>query len=141
IKHDRHWFLAPGRFQDVQSPLCIYRKILSRIRDRRGHRHLCCEMEYCIYILYRRQNSIEITYVTLNELQLFAVCRSKPIEIMLNTRAAKIIKKNNFVAIGQQPMGEICPNETYSTRYQGSHESSSLTPNGYSSWHSEQATT
>jgi hypothetical protein len=91
--------------------------------------------------LYRRQNSIEITYVTLNELQLFAVCRFKPIEILLNTRAAKIIKKNNFIAIGQQPMGEICPNETDPTRYQGSHESSSLTPNGYSSWHSEQATT
>jgi hypothetical protein len=36
---------------------------------------------------------------------------------MLNTRAAKIVKKNNFIAIGQQPMGEICPNESDSTRY------------------------
>jgi hypothetical protein len=64
----------------------------------------------------------------LDELQLFAMLRFKPFEIVLNIRAAKVVKKNNLIAIGQQPVGEICPNETDSTRNQSSHASSSLNP-------------
>jgi hypothetical protein len=98
-------------------------------------------MEYYAYILYRGLNGIEITYVTLDELKPVAVFRFEPIEIMLYTRPAKVVKKYNLIAIGQQPMGEICPNESDPTRNQNSHKGSSLTPKRYPSWHSEQAST
>lgn len=120
-QHDGPWLKKPRCFQHVKSSQGVDLKIFLGVRDRSGHSNLRGKMEDHLRASHRFFERVEIPYVSFHELKTSPVLPAEPREVLLNTRAAEIVEKDDVVSLAKQSIRQITADEADSTRNERSH--------------------